>query len=115
MLRKNYWLLWFAIAIPSYAFISGCEFNRPYEEVERKIRSLSTKDDVIKTFGYPRYIETKGASNYFVTGYSFKDVVIEHEVYIYFPTVEKYEHIDVIAYIYFDANNFISDYFVGGS
>jgi len=71
------------------------------------------EDSLIIKLGRPAIVyyahEVVDKPEYYVEGYQRKEREITNKVYIYFKGV------DLIAYIYIDANNRVEDIFIGGS
>jgi len=115
MKTKYLLLLILLVVISSVVFIFHIWTRAPYTEIERIIENINTEEEVIKVFGKPHKIFYKGEKDYYVKGYSFKRRLIQNKVYIYFPKMHSSDYVDIILYVYFDNNNLVEDYFVGGS
>lgn len=95
--------------------LTSCNFNDPYKEVEHYMRDLKTEEEVRSRFGKARYTFYSGVKDYYVDGYSYKERTIEHKVEIIFPKVSADQYTDVILYVYYDKDENVTDYYVGGS
>ncbi len=89
----------------------------PYKKITKQVSNITTEEQANQILGYPDYIFYKNNIDYYISGYAYKERIIDYKVLVYVsPSSELLiSAYDVIIYLYINDKGQVEDYFVGGS